>query len=677
MIEFKIKKLLAKSLLLGLVCISFLSSCKNDDISGDSAYTFTGETIADYLKNRPETFSLFTEVLNRARLLDDGTGSSVLSLLSSYGYYTCFAPDNIAMESYLKSKGLTSVDQLTDSVANVLARTHCVSSSTNKTIYLTKNFQTKLPDMNMNNKSIYVEPDSASYLINSIAHITDKDIEAYNGVVQHIDAVMTTSDVKLKDMVSSNPDWSIFALLLEYTNVGSRVNSLVEDFDFKPNESLTVGADGATSIYPKHRYYYYTCFIEPDRIYKEAIPELANATTPEDTLNLIKAYAKDWFEKEYKDAPKILEQGLTEDWTNEDNYLNRFVAYHFVNKKIDRADFTLYNQKMAPGYNKYTEYAETLAPNTMLCMSAGQYGVSSDENKSRLQLNPSAKSKASTTSFYSKYGWTRPASDGIFLTDKAAILSGNGYFHELEGILTFPRSDFKKMRFRFDLSSLFPELMSNSFRYQYSNGTNVSFPSGYLTNVTYNSPGTRFIYLNRNANASANSWTNYQGDEMTATGVGFDLTIRLPPVPAGTYEVRYGYTIVSNRGCGQFYLGTDPQNLVPQGIPVDLTKAATSYGWVKDDGTDADYDVDKLLHARGWMKGPNSWYGGNNDSETLRAHQMSMRRIVGVQDLQTDQSIYLRGRNATSSDGAMFMMDYIEICPAAIYDNPEVSEPRD
>ena len=666
-----------RGIMLCLMFVSLLSACKNDSIGGDSAYTFTGETISDYLKNRPETYSMFTEVLNRARLLDDGTGSSVLSLLSSYGYFTCFAPDNKAMQSYLSSKGLTSVSQLTDSVTNVIARTHCISSSTNKTVYLTKNFQTKLSDMNMNNKNIYVEPDSDTYLINSIARITDKDLEAYNGVVQRIDAVLTTSNVKLQDMLNSNPNWSVFARLLEYTNVSSRINTNSEDLDFKPDESLTVGADGATSIYPKHRYLYYTCFIEPNDVYKSAIPELANATTAQDTIDLVKAYAKTWFENAYKDAPAILANGLTEDWKDENNYLNRFVAYHFVNKKIDRADFTLYEQKMATGYKKFTEYAETLAPNTMICMSAGQYGVASDENKSRLQLNPSAATKASTPSYFSKYDWTRPASDGVFLKDKAAVLSGNGYFHELDGMLTFPRSDFQKTRFRFDLASLFPELMSNSFRYQYSNGTQVSFPSGYLTNITYNSPGTRFIYLNRSATAGANSWCNYEGDEMTATGVGFDLTIRLPPVPAGTYEVRYGYTIVSNRGCGQFYLGTDPKNLSPQGIPVDLTKASTTYGWVDDTGTDADYDVDKLLHARGWMKAPNSWYGGNNDSQTLRAHSMCMRRIVGVENLQTDQSIYIRGRNATTSDGAMFMMDYIEICPASIYDNPEVSEPRD
>ena len=44
------------------------TSC-SEDPDGENFYTFTGEMMSDYLKNRPE-FSEFYEVVNRAGLTD-------------------------------------------------------------------------------------------------------------------------------------------------------------------------------------------------------------------------------------------------------------------------------------------------------------------------------------------------------------------------------------------------------------------------------------------------------------------------------------------------------------------------------------------------------------------------------------------------------------------------------
>ena len=93
------------------------TSC-SEDPDGENFYTFTGEMMSDYLKNRPE-FSEFYEVVNRAGLTD---------LMSTYGQYTCFPPTNEAMEAYLKEKGLSSVADLTDADCDTLARTHIVQN---------------------------------------------------------------------------------------------------------------------------------------------------------------------------------------------------------------------------------------------------------------------------------------------------------------------------------------------------------------------------------------------------------------------------------------------------------------------------------------------------------------------------------------------------------------------
>ena len=104
--------------LLGLLAIlglavPVLTSC-SDEPDSENFYTFTGEMASDYLKNRPQ-FSEFNEIVRRAGLHD---------LLAAYGHYTCFVPTNDAVNAFLKGRGLTSTDQLSDADCDTIARTH-------------------------------------------------------------------------------------------------------------------------------------------------------------------------------------------------------------------------------------------------------------------------------------------------------------------------------------------------------------------------------------------------------------------------------------------------------------------------------------------------------------------------------------------------------------------------
>ena len=67
-----------------------LTSC-SDEPDSEYFYTFTGEMMSEYLKNRPE-YSEFAEIVERAGLMDQ---------LSAYGHYTCFAPNNEAVDQFL------------------------------------------------------------------------------------------------------------------------------------------------------------------------------------------------------------------------------------------------------------------------------------------------------------------------------------------------------------------------------------------------------------------------------------------------------------------------------------------------------------------------------------------------------------------------------------------------
>ena len=106
-----------------------------DEIDKSNRFTFTGETMADFLLNRSEKYSHFITLLKRAELF---------SLLQTYGQYTLFLPDNQSIEKFVQEKdsiywatkegitpvwtGITSplVEELSDSMANVIARTHLI-----------------------------------------------------------------------------------------------------------------------------------------------------------------------------------------------------------------------------------------------------------------------------------------------------------------------------------------------------------------------------------------------------------------------------------------------------------------------------------------------------------------------------------------------------------------------
>ena len=97
-----------------------LTSC-SDEPASEYFYTFNGEMMSDYLKNRPQ-YSSFAKIVERANLMD---------MLSTYGHYTCFVPSDTAVQTYLAKRGLTSLDQLTDADCDTIAKTHIISNMYN------------------------------------------------------------------------------------------------------------------------------------------------------------------------------------------------------------------------------------------------------------------------------------------------------------------------------------------------------------------------------------------------------------------------------------------------------------------------------------------------------------------------------------------------------------------
>ena len=115
------KKIKINFLVLALFMIAALQvgfvSC-SDDPGVENYYTQVKEYASDYLKNRDQ-FSKYVRILERAT--GERGDLRLVDMLGTYGTYTVFAPTNEAVDQFLASKGVSSVDALTKEDCDTIA----------------------------------------------------------------------------------------------------------------------------------------------------------------------------------------------------------------------------------------------------------------------------------------------------------------------------------------------------------------------------------------------------------------------------------------------------------------------------------------------------------------------------------------------------------------------------
>jgi hypothetical protein len=261
--------------------------------------------------------------------------------------------------------------------------------------------------------------------------------------------------------------------------------------------------------------------------------------------------------------------------------------------------------------------------------------------------------------------------EAIRLTDDFDNDAVNGAYHEIDNILVYSTEVDRMLtskRLRMDAASFFPELTNNNIRVGHASPDYVSeswsFPEGYLENVE-TSPTTTFSYINAD-----DRFLDYQGDEVFLSGM-YDFEITTLPIPAGTYEIRFGYQPTGYRGVAQLYWDG-----VPTGIPLDLTilandpKIGHETPGTNEDDSDG-YENDKMMRNRGYMKGPASikviredWYSG-----TGRTSPSALRRILGIYTFNeaSTHKFYVK-----AVKGGEFMFDYLEFVPIEVLEYEDI-----
>ena len=691
MITFNIQQYIAKALLCcGIAAtLGIVTSCK-EDIDESNLYTFTGETIEDYLVNRSDRFSSFNYILSRI---------GYDKILSAYGTYTCFAPDNDAVQAYIDSlyddpvnvdfphNGMTakSLEGLTDSLCEDIALFHLLST---EMMGVDMGNGMTIKTMLGRDINTSIDPESGALVVSRASTITSMDNELENGVLHEIDHVILRSNMLIAGELESHPDqFTIFTQALKLTGLADSLNAV---------STTDVGkVDNTRKFYtPEKCELGYTIFAETDQ---------ALADKGINNIEDLKAYANEvyghcadkdagWYDYARNHDIKV---STETDYLNPWNTLNMFLRYHILEYKIPYDKLVISSNQIS----KVTlvEYYETMLPYTMLKIT---------RNSSKLYINRWIANN-SLTDMVAELGTAAMHSvlfEGIDLKGSSSQISSlNGYIHPVNNILVYdskvPRGALNE-RIRIDDTAIFGEMMSNSFRWisysqvkalngglqgtdgRHANCDYIRFPPKFFKNLAiYNGEDTRFYYFP----GRGSSWSNYQEDEFNCMG-NYDFAFRLPSVPDGTYELRVGYTAEDpQRGMLQFYLGSssDLTTMKALDIPLDMRHipannsnltpdAVTGWcDWTKLD--DSGIESDANMRNLGYMRGPLYYTVGVNSGNYARNNPKDLRRIVARQEFKQGD-YWVRCKSVIENPQGEFHLDYIEFCPENVYNNTRYVE---
>ena len=663
----------------GFMCLlaaaTLFGGCE-EVIEESSRYTFVGHTVASFLEENEEIYGDFIEILRRG---------DRLSLMKAYGQYTCFAPTNDAITRYLKEQdsiywttleegnpvwtGITSpeLSELSDSMCRVISQTHIIPD-----VYLSTDMEGDIiPTMNMNDRYLslsYGVDESNRYelYINGSSEIIAKDEEVENGVVHTIASVLNPSTNTLPAQIEEHDYFRIMAEAITATGYIDKLQ-LHKDEDYNLGDLSMVDIYQRTQIpYPANRYYGYSAFLEPDTVFYAA--GIRN-------LEELKEACKEWYPNATDSDPM-----------SPDNALNQFVGYHLMNRNLAYSRLVCYKikthsvvdseQDFLDGSDRY-EFYETMSGKLMKITMPRSVA----ELQSTILLNyykpregetvPQEAEAYMNTKVYDPNEF-RDMDGGVYANFSANAL--NGTIHPINKILVY-NEDVMVGRvlntiIRFDASAICPELTNNNMRWHFFAHAQASdigefyIPNSYCDNMKVLTEETRTYYLPPHVN-----YHNYQGDEMNTLGA-YDFALRLPHVPAGTYEIRMGYTPNERRGIVQIYLDNEVT-----GIPVDVRVKGSdpSIGFEADANTDDNgIQNDKEMKNRGFLKASTTYV---TTGSNIARHQSNVIRRVITTKYLGEGDHWLRFKNAYENDNgtAQFMYDYFELVPISYIRDESIS----
>ena len=707
--------------IVALLSLAVVSCSEDPDES--NLYSFTGQTIEDYLSST-DSLSAFNDILKR---------SGYSRNMSTYGQYTCFAPINEGVDIYLSqlyndeeaaeagrlhngipdTPGFDDLDVhekvklLTDSLCTEISKYHLCN-----TIHRTIDVEgTNVTWNTMLNRVINVGFSGSSLALNNNSFILNGDNEMTNGYVHVCDSVLHLSNRLISDELTRNEDFKIFGEALKMTGLDKALVSVSKGVTYTMSDAERMDRDNNKLYYPDECKILYTVFAEDDNVFAE------NGINNIDDLI---AKCKEWYANAATWYDYLGETGKTvstgTDYTNEFNVLHMFVAYHIlragmpVDKIVYEYSSTNQNWNYSFGYEP-NDYFETMLPNTLL--KCWELNPMSTKNLyiNRYRMNNTLTDQIATFGSDDQHPIVFPGVE-VKRTSGSSIDCYNGYVHRINGILLYDENARNALneRMRFDSSTFLYELINNgirgatpleiSVRNSGGDGNRVAFPLDFFDNIVCYNNSTVLRFCVQGA------WRAHESDQMQGWDQ-YDFAIKLPHVPTGEYEIRIFYPPMARGGLMQFYLGnsSSPSSMKALGMPFDARADAmtdASIGWT-DPTTEDDYGIqtDADMHLRGYMRGPACFsrgtYNSNknklayNSSDPYSAASlmtgstscrtesgygtMMVRHVVTTTRLEQSKDYWFRIKNLITDDKQLgWSFDFIEIVPVSIVNSQIMSE---
>ena len=711
-----------RKLLFSFVTILMVLASCTEDIDTSARYVFKHHTMASYLESHDD-YSEYV-ALTKKVTMSDISQTSVYQILTARGNYTCFAPTNEAIHTYLGTlvdEGLISEpswDSFTDSVQldsirKVIVKNSIIDGGDLETQrYTLAQFPTEnnseFPLPNLNDKRLtYYSPENYpdSMYINRDCPIdlTNRDIQVLNGVIYQMHKVIAPVDMScatyFRNIIEKQTDgYLTFAKCLLACGLMDTLSAIRDEVyerlyqtnaipDLKKYMSAGFsdksGDSNSDALAPEHRKYGFTIFAETDAFWREQGID----PTAEDVPQQLMQWILD--NHQYSDDDVFTTDA---NYKSASNLLYQWITYHILPMRLQANKLVYHCNEL--GYSLSNPYRYTIPVVEWYPTMGNPRLLKIIETKASngVYLNrfPNLDNGIKGTGFEISCDADKVGSY-VDRSNDLTIVNGveNACIYPIDVPISYNdavRDNLHRERIRFDGMALFPEAATNGIRRAESSEDryqHVYIPADkyyrYFSNMRIMSDDTNFIYFN----GYKVNWANYTQDEMKAIG-HYDIMFKLPPVPRrGTYELRYKTLATGARGIVQIYFGDDPDNLPVAGIPIDMTKGLVdAYGesadWseLTDDGRDEEEirEVDHNLRNHGLMKSARHEVHEGNASLTARDDSRCCRHIIVRQTLDPSKTYYVRFKSVLDSDKKELYMDYMEWCPKEVYDNPEDPE---
>lgn len=656
--------------------VTTFSSC-SDEPDAESYYTFTGKMMSEYIQDNPN-FSQFATIVKRAGLMDQ---------LSAYGHYTCFLPNNDAVNTYLRKYNYSSLDDLSDAQCDTIARTHLIP----EIFSVSDMADGMLASQNMIKRNVQVEHKSDannnSVVVvnsNSTIYFEHQDDSVENGIVHQIDVVLENSTKTVGSLIMQNDEVKIFADAIHETGLDERMDSVedrqyAKDYERYKNskwavQKITTGSRSAEEVYyPESKKYGFTAFVVPD-----AVLNSKGIMSLKDLYNeAVRIYSPIYPEDVDKEGWKF------EHLKDSINPLKRLIQYHILDRNVQGYNFLTVREDAGIDINivNPTDWYTTLLPYTMLKVEkltvskwASSTGIVGDRYLNR------------------RYDDTH-STNGVHVLptvpeqyDNNAI---NGIYFYVDDLLKFDedtRDNVHNCRIRMDFSTIFPEIMTNNIRMNGKTitqggvgGKNYQFPQGYLEGVILRGDSRLTYWYPR-----SHYWGSH-GDEMDAQEV-FDITFNLPPVPfSGEWQIRLGFPPMNKkddraeRGQMQVYFDNKAT-----GIPLNMAERIKDesvygsttfpdYANIRDDDEKRQEDF-KILKNKGYYRGPHSLFVSSDGTMATKGSALSTiancaRKVLCTVYIEAGKTHTLRIKNVSTilPKKKEATLDYLELVPKSVY----------